>query len=370
MKIAISQIGGCSGKLPRLELFQKLQALGHTVIRVGQDTGTQLHPDYAKYNVQYVAIPLGRSNTNPIREISTLRKTRKVLQDNNIDGVIAYGIRTFPTVVIAARLAGVKQILCIVNGSGKVFRLTGWKGLLVKSISYLMLWVSFMLTNSILFQNPDDMLMVRRKRLLWRRNYTTVNGSGVNMDHYKFQTLPADPVFSMISRLTGSKGVNEYVQAARLVKNVYPEATFNLIGPIDTDYNDFSIDMNDLNRAVEGKIINLLGKVKDVRPYLLDCRVFVLPSYYPEGVPRSILEAMSMGRPIITANSPGCCETVIDEYNGFLIPPRDARALAAKMIWMIENPVAVEEMGRKSRILCEDTFDIHKVNAFIVSFIK
>lgn len=367
MKVAISAIRTNDIRINRYELVTKLKELGHNVIYLGQDSKNKTHPDYEKYNVIFKSVPLGRTNTNPFRELMTIKETTKVLKDNGVEALIAYGIRTFPTMVTAARLAGVKQILCVVNGSGRLFQLKGAKGFIVKSISYPMLWSSFLLSDRILFQNPDDMKMVRRKGLLWRENYGTIGGSGVNLDEYPYIELEKKPVFSMISRLTGSKGVNEYVQAAFIVKKEYPEALFYLVGPMDDE--DSSINTKNLQKAVDEKVIRLKGKVEDVRPIIKNSRVFVLPSYYPEGIPRSILEAMAMGRPIITADSSGCRETVINGVNGFLVPPKDPYALAEKMSWMITNTYEVSKMGQQSRKICEGKFEIHKVNKIMLNSI-
>ncbi|PIC77126.1 glycosyltransferase family 1 protein [Sporosarcina sp. P19] len=365
MKVGISSIRTKDMGINRHELINKLQTLGHSVTYIGRDSDSNIHQDYERFQVPFLTIPLGRSNTNPFKEIETIIKTKQVLKENEIDVLISYGIRTFPTMVVAARLAGVKKVLCIVNGSGRLFQLTGIKGFLVKCISYPMLWIAFLLSDSIFFQNPDDKNMIKGKGLLWKRNYETINGSGVNLEEYPFCKLERKPVFSMISRLTGSKGVNEYIQAASYVKQKYPEASFYLIGPIDEE--DFSINMIELQKSVKNGIINLIGKVDDVRPYIIQSRIFVLPSYYPEGIPRSILEAMAMGRPIITNNSPGCRETVIDGKNGFLIQPKDVKELSDKMIWMINNEDPVLAMGKYSREICEEKFDIHKINNLMLA---
>lgn len=367
MNVAISAIRTKNIRINRHELVTSLQKLGHSVFYVGQDSNDIIHPDYEKYNVQFLPIPIGRNNTNPFLEVKSILKTKNTLEDSKIETLIVYGIRTFPTMVIAAKLAGVKNILCIVNGSGRLFQLKGIKGLLVKSISYPMLWLAFLLSNSILFQNPDDLTMIKRKKMLWRKNYGIVNGSGVNLNEYYSKELVNKPVFSMISRLTGSKGVNEYIQAAFYVKQKHPNAIFHLIGPMDED--DTSINKNLLQKAIDERVIILKGKVDDVRPYINQCRFFVLPSYYPEGIPRSILEAMSMGRPIITADSSGCRETVNEGENGFLVTPRDANELAKRMKWMIEHSEEVVEMGKRSRRICEEKFDIYKVNDVVLKAI-
>lgn len=365
MKIAISSARTKDAAINREELVRDLQSLGHTIVFIGRDSNNLIHSDFEKNNIQFLPIPMSRNNLNPIHELKSIVKAIKVIREANIDILIAYGIRTFPTIVISAKLVNVKKILCIVNGSGRLFQLTGIKGRMAKLISYPMLWLSFLAADRILFQNPDDLKLIKEKKLLPKKNYGTINGSGVNLDKFHSNILQPNPVFTMISRLTGLKGVNEYIQAARYVKNIHPEAVFNLIGPIDD--NDSSIDMIELNKAIDEEIVFLKGKVEDVRPYIDKCRVFVLPSYYPEGIPRSIIEAMAMSRPIITTDSSGCRETVINGVNGFLVTPRNSKDLSEKMIWMIEHEKEVEKMGMESRYLCENRFDVNKINENILN---
>ncbi|NLY70180.1 MAG: glycosyltransferase family 4 protein [Clostridiales bacterium] len=365
MKVAISSVG-TGRRFIRPELVMKLKESGCTVYRIGQKSSDEISPDYDRYGVKYIPISLERSNTNPWKELKVLLEVRKNVRAIGLDSIIIYGIKTFPAVVIGARLAGVKRIVCIVNGSGRLFRLQGPRGFIIKLLSYPALILAFLLADQVFIQNNDDLQMMKRKWLLWRKNYANINGSGVNLQRFSYTKLPKDMIFTMISRLTGLKGVNEFVRAANIVKERYPETQFQLIGPIDSEQGDVKIDVDLLNAAIESKTVNYVGRVENVKPYLDSCRVFVLPSYYPEGIPRSILEAMSTGRPIITTDSPGCRETVEDGRNGFLVPPRDHEKLAEKMIWMIENDLEVEKMAIYSRQLCEEKFDINSINDKIV----
>lgn len=367
MNVAISAVRTKGTRINRHELVSSIQELGHNVKYIGQASKEALHDDYIKYNVDFIEIPLARVNTNPFKELHSLNETRKAIKNNDIDCLIAYGIRTFPTMVIAARLAGVKNILCIVNGSGRLFQLTGLKGIIVKLFSYPMLWLSFLLSSNILFQNPDDKKMIKKKGLLWRRNYGKINGSGVNIDEFQSNSLEEKPVFAMVSRLTGSKGVNEYVKSASYVKSIYPEVVFYLVGPMDDE--DATIDKKLFKEATTNGVIDYIGMVEDVKPYIEKSMAFILPSYYPEGIPRSILEAMAMGRPIITTDVPGCRETVIDKRNGFKIPPKNSKLLAEKIIWMIENKESVRQMGEYSRKITKEKFNVHKINSIMLKSI-
>jgi glycosyltransferase involved in cell wall biosynthesis len=331
---------------------------------MGYDQEGELHSDYQKLEVSYVSLPLKRLKINPVTEILTLFHTKNVFSDIKFDALVVYGIRTFPALVIAGKLSGVKKIVCIVNGSGRLFQLTGLKGFFLKLISYPMLGLSMALADFVFFQNPDDLQLIKHKGLLWKNNYGLIDGSGVNLEKFKMVPLDAKPVFTMICRVTGAKGVNEYIHAAKYVKALYHEAVFQLIGRMDDD--DHSVNTGEFEKAVREGHLQFIGQVDDVRPYLAKSRVFVLPSYYREGVPRTNLEAMAMGRPIITTDWPGCRETVVDGVNGFLVPIRDANALAEKMIYLIEHPDDAARMGRESRRIAEDKFDIYKINEKII----
>lgn len=362
MNVGISAIRTKDTKLNRWELIKNIQENENKVFYIGQESNTVLHQDYNDLNVEFLSVPLQRVNTNPVKELYALSQTKKVLDTNKIDCLLIYGIRTFPTMVLAAKLAGVKTIVCIVNGSGRLFRLNNLKGYITKLISYPMLALAFTLSDFNFFQNGDDLELIKKKNLLLKKNYSTINGSGVNLSTFSVAPLTEEPVFSMISRLTASKGVIEYIEAAKIVKEKYPEAIFYLAGPID----DHTIDTEYLKEAVENRTIILTGKLEDVKPLLKKTRIFVLPSYYPEGTPRSILEAMSMGRPVITTDAPGCKETVDQNVNGFKIPIKNVSKLVEKMLWMIKNPKDVETMGIKSRKICEEKFDVNKVNKIII----
>ena len=169
----------------------------------------------------------------------------------------------------------------------------------------------------------------------------------------------------MIARLLREKGIFEYVEAARAVKCQYPQARFILLGGLDP--NPGALSREKAQSWVDERVVEWPGHVA-VRPWLEQASVYVLPSYR-EGVPRSTQEALAMARPVITTDVPGCRETVIEGDNGFLVPVRDTKALAAKMVTFIENPTLIARMGKRSRELAEKRFDVHKINAELVRII-
>ena len=217
-------------------------------------------------------------------------------------------------------------------------------------------------SSHIIFQNPDDLEEFSRLQILPHSiPCSVIRSSGVDLASYPPSPVPSSPNFLMLSRLIVEKGIIEYVKSAAIVKQIYPEAKFLLAGLIETSLSSISID--DVYSWVEQDLIEYLGDLSDVLPALNSCRFFVLPSYR-EGTPRSVLEAMSVGRPIITTDVPGCRETVVHGVNGLLVPPRDVKALAQSMLSLIaQSDVDTNRMARASIELVRDRFDVHKVNA-------
>ena len=359
MRIAISTVTTKDIPLDRKELIQLLSKQGHQLFLFGKYSVSDLHRDYDNYAVRFVGLPFERDIKGIINELKSIASIKKALKTNGVDILISYGIRTFPVMVFAAKLAKVKKILCIVNGLGRLFVIRGLKGFLLRLISYPVLLITFLLSDCVLFQNVDSFRALQSRGLVFKHNYSFVNGSGVNTTVYPYCELKNKTVFLMVSRLTGPKGVNEFIRAARVIKADYPETTFNLVGPLE---NNSGVNIVELSRAVADGTVTMHGRVEDVKPFLKDCGVFIFPSYFPEGIPRCVLEAMAIGRPIITTNSIGCKETVIDGENGFKVPPRNTTALVEKIIWMINNSNRLEEMGRRSREICLQKFNINDVN--------
>jgi glycosyltransferase involved in cell wall biosynthesis len=219
----------------------------------------------------------------------------------------------------------------------------------------------------VIFQNPDDRLLFKRLDFLMDTQKTyLVNGSGVNLDHYYFSApKQADQVsFLLIGRLIRSKGISEYAKAAEIIKKRHDNVSFRLLGSL-TGSSDL-VSKEDLGRWVSEGTVEYCGRADDVRPFIEMASVIVLPSFYGEGTPRSVLEAMSMGRPVITTDAPGCRETVEEGVNGFLVPVRDSKALAEAMERFIEKPELIKKMGRESRRIAEEKYDVRKVNQVIL----
>ena len=172
----------------------------------------------------------------------------------------------------------------------------------------------------------------------------------------------------MLSRLLKSKGVGEYLEAARLVKAQRPEARFLLLGKYETAMQD-ALPREYVEGFLRDGTVERFEETDDVRPFYAMCSVYVLPSYR-EGTPRTVLEAMAMGRPILTTDTQGCRETVREGENGFLVPVKDVDTLAEKMLWFLDHPEELAAMGAKSRAYAEEKYDVKKVNADMLRYMK
>ncbi|SFM82597.1 glycosyltransferase family 4 protein [Marinobacter pelagius] len=310
-------------------------------------------------------IGLKRTGTNPVADLGTVAELWRLMRSIRADYVLGYTIKPVIYGSLAAWLASVPNRFALVTGLGYAFtgEASGKRGLLRKLIQRL---YRFGLSKSrkVFFQNPDDEALFRQLGLLPAGIPSrVVNGSGVDVADYSLAPLPEKPSFLLIARLLGDKGVREYAQAARLVKAQYPDAVFRLVGWIDN--NPDAISQHELDEWVSSGTLEFLGKLADVRPAIADCNVYVLPSYR-EGTPRTVLEAMAMGRAVITTDAPGCRETVTDCENGFLVPVQAVDELADAMIRFIEEPELVADMGERSRQIAEQKYDVHKVNEFML----
>ncbi len=201
-----------------------------------------------------------------------------------------------------------------------------------------------------------------------KKQAVIVNGSGVDLEYYSpGKICRSESVFLMVARLLVDKGINEYVGAAMSLKARYPYAKFLVLGPLDR--NPSSVSKIQIEEWASSGVIEYLGEAKDVRPYIEAANVFVLPSYR-EGTPRTVLEAMAMGKPIITTDAPGCKETVTEGVNGFLVPVQDIESLANAMEFFILKPELITKMGKVSRKIAEDKYNVYLINKVMMKSMR
>jgi len=308
-------------------------------------------------------VPFCRTGRNLFSDLRLVICLYRLMRAIRPAVVLAYTIKPVIYGTFAAWLARVPRRYALVTGLGYAF--TGSRSGLLPRLIRVLYRASLARAGKVFFQNPDDRNLLREIGILSADKPTIVlNGSGVDVSEFLEAPIPkGPPVFLMIARLLGDKGVREYAEAARRVRAGRPEIRFGLVGWID--HNPDAITRKELDAWVLDGGVDFYGKLADVRQCIAACSVYVLPSYR-EGTPRTVLEAMAMGRPIITTDAPGCRETVIDSENGFLVPVRSVDALVEAMLKFIHDPSLCQRMGRRSRELAEEKYDVHKVNAVML----
>jgi len=249
----------------------------------------------------------------------------------------------------------------MITGLGTSFQGSGlWRRILTSFVSRLYR-TALRNCENVFFQNSDDSALFLDRGLVTPDCVTTVDGSGIDLDYFAYSPLGDEPPpnFLLIARLLREKGVEVYAEAARKVRASYPLAVFRIVGYFES--HPTAITEDEMASWTEDGIVEFLGSRDDVREALTDASVYCLPSYR-EGMPRSVLEALAIGRPIITTDAPGCRDTVAHGVNGFLVPVRDIDALAEAMGEICRNPKRIKVMGAHSRALAESRFNVHKVN--------
>lgn len=342
-------------------LIAELVARGHEVIAMAPGMSGDVAHALRALGAEVREIGLASNPLNPLALASTLRNLERVFREIQPTALIAYTIQPATLGVVAAARAGVPNIVPLITGLGYAFgEGRSLKRRLSRAGAIRLYRWALAKSSVVIFQNQDDRRDLERVGA-YRPSTPSiiVAGSGVDIDAFHPAPLPTTPSFLMVARLIREKGVFEYAEVARRLKTRHPQARFALAGWIDS--SPTAIDPADVQR-MKDEGVEFLGKLRDVRPAVAEANVFVLPSGYREGVPRSALEAMAMGRPIVTCDSPGCRETVIEGENGFLVPPFDADALCSAMGRFITDPSLSVRMGGRSRALAEEKFDVRKVN--------
>jgi glycosyltransferase involved in cell wall biosynthesis len=347
-------------------LIEAMVKAGHRVVAAAPDIES-VAGAVSALGARPREIPVRNVSLNPLALLRSYKAARALIRDERPDVILAYTIKPVIVAALAGRAEKVTTIVSLITGAGYAFTAGRELRRLVSRIAASFLyWVALRRSDVVIFQNPDDERLFRDLRLVPRSGTTyVVNGSGVDLAQFSPVPLPNGIAFLMIARLLKDKGIREFARAAKRLKAAHPNVSLILVGDLDPSPDSLSrTELDDLIRCG----IDYRGHLKDVRPAIADSSVYVLPSYYREGTPRSVLEAMAMGRAIITTNSPGCRETVRNGENGFLVQPRDADSLHAAMMRFVEEPSLALTMGRASRKLAEEKYDVRNVNASVLRY--
>ncbi|KAF1022965.1 MAG: N,N'-diacetylbacillosaminyl-diphospho-undecaprenol alpha-1,3-N-acetylgalactosaminyltransferase [Acinetobacter bereziniae] len=353
----------------RADLILQLVEQGHIVYALTSEYSEQCLEKIKALGAIPITYQLSRGGLNPFADIQSFLELKKILSAIQPDVVLSYFAKPVIYGSMAARATKVPLKIGMLEGLGYTFteQPEGQtiKTKLIRNIQILLYKMAFPCLDKMIFLNPDDQQDLMQKYNLTVPNVHILGGIGLNLVEYPYSSARISPVkFLFIGRLLKEKGVFELIQAIRIVKLKYPQAHFTILGAIDHQ-NMGALKQEELDSLIAEKLFEYPGYVTNIKDWITDSSVFVLPSYR-EGVPRSTQEAMAIGRPVITTDVPGCRETVVDGVNGFLVPKWNPEALADKMCYFIENPEQVNKMGLKSYEIAQEKFDAEKVNSKLI----
>lgn len=301
-------------------------------------------------------IEFSRRGLNPIRELATVVRLRAILRRINPD--IVHNIALKPVVLgsLAARLAGVRNVVNAPVGMGYVFTSHESKARILRPlVKKLIRYVLSRPNSKVIIENSDDYNNLISGRFAKRESISLVKGAGVNTAKFNYKDESVEPVkVIMVARLLRDKGIQEFIDAAEIVKQSNSSVKFLLVGDVD-DGNPTSLNTKQLVELKNSQNVEWLGARVDIAELLVASHIACLPSYR-EGLPKSLIEAASVGRAIVATDVPGCREVVTHLINGLLVPPRDSKALAAALLVLINDPELRSKMGQENRSKAECEF--------------
>jgi len=363
MKIVVIASHTPSHVILRMEMMKGFILNGHTVLALGPEPEEKWNEKFLENGVQYKQFFIERNTINPISDLKTIYQLSALLKEEKPDKVFLYQAKSIVYGSFAAKKCGIKDIYILIGGLGSIFRGKGLKNNLIKIILKTEYKIAIKVSKKVFFQNNDDKDELVNNKIIDNDKAVIVNGSGVNLEKFKPEQIPETPAFLFIGRLIRDKGIMEYLEACRRIKEKYSDVECLLVGPYDS--NPSAINPAEIQPYINNGVIKYFGRQNDVRPYIKQCTTYVLPSYH-EGMPNTVLEAMAVGRPIITTDAPGCRETVIDGYNGFLVPVKDVDSLVEKMGILIEDVALRNSMAENSLKIAREKYDVNLVNKVIM----
>ncbi len=354
----------------RGDLIKKIIDNGYEVVVTGPNS---IDIDkIVELGVRFVEIPNNKNGVNPFADLKYQKHLQKLFEAEQPDVVFGYTSKPVIYGTLAAKKAEKKtkkkiHTVAMVTGVGYAFTANTFKARLIRLIMSVLYKRAFKKADKVVFQNDDDKCQFENIKLVKPIKTGVVNGSGVNTNKFYVAEYPEIITFFMLARVMYSKGVREYLEACRIVKKQYPQVRCMLLGACENIQD--SMSKEDLAPYIKEEIIEYFGETDKVVDYYKQCSVYVLPSYR-EGTPRTVLEAASMGRAIITTDAPGCRGTVIDGETGFIVPTKDSETLASKMMEFVKNPDLIKIMGQASAKYCREKFDVEKVNTVMCDYLN
>jgi len=332
---------------------------GYDVTIVTKDTGRR--KEIENLGLKFIDLPMNRVGINIFEELKTLSFLCRLYILERPDIVHHVGLKTILWGTLAAKITNVDGIVNAVSGLGIAF--SSENNSFFSKLLLKILRLSHNYKNLVvIFQNNEDKNLFLQNRLINAEQSEMIKGSGIDLELFNYTPEPDDNKIRVLftARMIEEKGVFILTDAAKKLKDKYSDRVqFLLCGGLDD--NPKAISKSELMGVCDGEYVQWLGFRSDVLDLLKQCHIVAFPSYYKEGLPKSLIEATAIGRPIITTNSIGCKETVVDGWNGFIIPIKDSDTLSEKLSVLIDNKELRQEMGRNSRTLAIKDFSIENV---------
>lgn len=346
----------------RKNLITYLLKNGHSVCVICGDENCRFQIE--NIGALFFLCKMNNRSLNPFNELKYISGLKKLIKEIKPDCLFSFQLKPNLYGSVIAHHYGIVRIFSMIEGVGDAFSKTGFTGLISKLYIINRYKKSFKYCKNVFFLNNSDKNFFITKKMISKEKPVLINGIGVDLNYFASKNVKNYKNFIMISRMLVSKGVFDYCECARIVKQKYPDTVFNYLG-LEGD-----IDLKDIDGYVKSGFINYLGFCMDVRPFLQECSALILPSYYGEGLPMSIMEAESVGRCIITTDSVGCRDTIIDGYNGLLVSKKDPCSIAKACIYLIEHPDEIIRFGANARKFAEKNWDSTKINESIYQIIS
>lgn len=343
----------------RKDVALSAQQTGWDVTIVTANTGKL--KDIEAIGLKTINLPMSRSGMNIFQELGTLNFLRKLYKREKPDVVHHVGMKTILWGTLAARFANINGVVNAISGLGGFFAEDN-KGLMARVMPKVLKYSHNRENLLCIFQNDEDKGLYVKNGIIKPEQARYIKGSGVHLDEFCYTQEPTEGKLRVIltARMIVEKGVFILTEAAEKLRNKYEDKVeFLLVGGLDD--HPGAITKDQLDSVCDGKYIQWLGYRTDVKELLQSSHIVAFPSYYMEGLPKSLIEADAIGRPVITCNSVGCKETVIDGYNGYLIPTKNVDALVEKLDILLSDAALRQEMGRNSRKYAEENFSIDVV---------
>lgn len=351
----------------RGDMIKAMIQNGHEVIACSPNDTNDIERKIADLGAKYIPIDMNRTGMNPLKDLNLIREIVKVLKREQPDVFLSYTIKPNIYGTLAAYFSEIEKIYAMMTGAGSVIRSNSKKMKVLHKFLMPLYKMAFKKCDAIFFLNSDDLLLFKEKGIIRKEKVEVIGSSGVNLDLFENERITNTNTFLFIARLIKDKGIFEFLEAAIIAKKKRPNMKFEILGPYDT--NPTAITPSQLNTYITQGIIEYHGSTDDVRPFIKNSFVVVLPSYH-EGQGRVLVEAMAIGRAVIATDVPGCRQTVVDGVTGFLVPAKNSNILAEKMIDMFDSPDMTKNMAEKGFERASEFFDVNKINDKLMELMK